>query len=183
MILILKIYLAVGFIFLFLSLYPGRECWSRLRGRGAIYVSGLSVMVVIFWPWFLMKVIKVFRQAKEMRTIKNLYKGQTIAVHVLDEHILPRKPQPLPLGGTTDQWDAYWGKALEIAGAKYNEWDIAEAGYLITKVEEVVDDQVLFRDSNGELRLAPGDEVITKEEAPEAFEIWLSQKSEGEAER
>jgi len=109
-------------------------------------------------------------------TMKKLYKGQRIAVHVLDEHILPLMPLPIPLGGKIDQWEAYWKKALEIVGPEYNEQDIAESGYFIAKVEEVVGDQVLFRDSNGELRLAPGSEVITYEEAPKAFDIWLSVK-------
>lgn len=111
--------------------------------------------------------------------MKQLYKGQKIAVHVLDEHILPLMPLPIPLGGKIDQWEAYWKKALEIAGPEYNEQDIAESGYFITKVEEVVGSQVLFRDSYGELRLAPCDQVITEEEAPKAFEMWLSMKEEG----
>lgn len=110
--------------------------------------------------------------------MKELYKGQKIAIHVLDEHILPRMPLPIPLGGKIDKWDAYWKKALEIVGPEYNEQDIAEAGYFITKVEEVVGDQVLFRDSYGELRMAPFDQVITEEEAPEAFKAWLSQEAE-----
>jgi len=108
--------------------------------------------------------------------MKKLYKGQRIAVHVLDEHILPLEPSFLPLGGTREQWEAYWKKALEIVGPEYDERDIMWAGCFITKVEEVVGDQVLFRDSNGELRLVPGSEVITYEEAPKAFDIWLSLK-------
>ena len=178
------IYLAVGFIFLFLSLYPGRECWSRLIGMGASHVLVLPVMVVILWPWFLVKVIKEFRQAKETKTVRHLYKGQTIAVHVLDQHILPQMPTPLPLGGKRADWDAYWKKCAEILGPDYDATEASEfGGYFITMVEEVVGDQVLFRDSFGELRLVPGDEVITKEEAPKAFEIWLSLKREGEADR
>lgn len=110
--------------------------------------------------------------------MKELYKGQRIAVHVLDEHILPLTPLPIPLGGKIDQWDAYWKKALEIVGPEYDEQDIAEAGYFITKVEEVVGDQVLFRDSNGEPRLVPSDQIYTQEEAPKAFEIWLSLEAE-----
>ena len=109
--------------------------------------------------------------------MKQLYKGQKIAVHVLDEHILPLAPQPLPLGGTQEQCDAYWKKALEMVGEGYDAADIAEgAGYFITMVEELVGDQVLFRDSYGELRMAPFDQVITEEEAPEAFKAWLSQE-------
>ena len=110
--------------------------------------------------------------------MKELYKGQKITIHVLDEHILPLCPQPLPLGGIKEEWEAYWKKALEIVGPEYNEQDIAEAGYFITKVEEVVGDQVLFWDSYGEPRLVPGDQVITEEEAPEAFKARLSQGAE-----
>ena len=111
--------------------------------------------------------------------MKQVYKGQTIAVHVLGEHILPQKPLPLPLGGTKEQWDAYWKRALEILGPEYDEQDLVNAeGYFITMVEDVVGDQVLFRDSYGEPRLVSGDEVITKEEAPKAFEVWLSQIQE-----
>lgn len=106
--------------------------------------------------------------------MKQLYKGQRIAVHVLDEHILPLTPLPIPLGGKTDQWEAYWKKALEIVGPGYDEQAIAEAGYFITRVEEVVGDQVLFQDSYGELRLVPADQIYTQEEAPKAFEIWLA---------
>lgn len=93
--------------------------------------------------------------------MKSLYKGQHIAVHVLDEHILPRPPLPLSFGGTIDQWKDYYKQALEIAGPRYNELDIAMAGYFVAKVEEVV-----------------GDQVITQEEAPKAFEIWLAIKKE-----
>ena len=115
---------------------------------------------------------------------KALYKGQRIAVHVLDEHILPRMPLPIPLGGRIDQWEAYWNKCSEILGPEYDPTEACEfAGYFITKVEEVVGDQVLFRDSYGELCLAPGDQVITEEEAPKAFETWLSLKRGGEINR
>ena len=108
--------------------------------------------------------------------MKQLYKGQKIALHVLDEHILPLCPELLPSGGTMGQWDAYWKKALEIVGSEYNEDDIAFAGYFVTEVVDIVGDQVLFRDSNGELHLVPSDQVITQEEAPQAFEAWLSQE-------
>jgi len=111
--------------------------------------------------------------------MKQLYKGQRIAVRVLDEHILPRMPLPIPLGGKIDQWEAYWSKCFEILGPRYDYADISEAsGYFVTMVEDLVGDQVLFRDSTGELRLAPGDQVITEEEAPEAFKAWLSQEAE-----
>jgi len=113
--------------------------------------------------------------------MKKLYKGQRIAVHVLDEHVLPLEPTPLPMGGMQAAWDAYWNKCAEILGPDYDPTEASEfGGFFVTKVEEVVGDQVLFRDSNGELRLAPGNEVITYEEAPKAFDIWLSLKG-GEA--
>ncbi len=82
-------------------------------------------------------------------------------------------PLPLPLG-TRQQWDAYWKQALEIIGPEYNEVDIFHAGYFVTEVVDIIGDQVLFRDSNSEPRLVPADQVITQEEAPKAFEIWLS---------
>lgn len=104
---------------------------------------------------------------------KNLYKGQQIAIHVLDEHILPLFPTPIPLGGRIDDWEAYWKKCSEILGPEYDQAAIISAGYFVTKVEEVVGGQVLFRDSDGELRLVPADQVITQEEAPKAFEMWL----------
>ena len=111
---------------------------------------------------------------------KTLYQGQRIALHVLDEHILPLCPKPIPLGGTKRQWDAYWQRSREILGSPYDETDIVEyAGYFITMVEELVGDQVLFRDSYGELRLVPCDQVITEQEAPNAFKAWLSQGKEG----
>jgi len=112
--------------------------------------------------------------------MKHLYKGQRIAVHVLDEHVLPLMPQPIPLGGTIDQWEAYYRECLEIVGPGYSDEDIFDSGYFCTKVEEVVGDQVLFRDSKGELRLVPGCQVITYEEAPKAFDTWLSFKGERE---
>jgi len=108
--------------------------------------------------------------------VKQLHKGQKIAVHVLDEHILPLCPQPLPLGGTKEQWEAYWKKALEIVGPEYDEHDIFDAGYFVTEVVDIVGDQILFRDSNNEPRLVPANQVITEQEAPQAFEAWLSQK-------
>ena len=110
--------------------------------------------------------------------MKQLYKGQKIAIHVLDEHVLPFPPLPLPLGGTKEQWDAYWKKALKTVGPEYNEEDICDAGYFVTEVVDIVGDQILFRDSNDELRLVPADQVITEEEAPKAFEIWLAPQSE-----
>ena len=110
--------------------------------------------------------------------MKQLHKGQKIALHVLDEHILPLCPQPLPLGGTKEEWDAYWKKALEIVGPKYDEEDLCYAGYFVTEVADIVGDQVLFRDSNGELRLVPSDQVITEQEAPKAFEVWLCQEEQ-----
>lgn len=110
--------------------------------------------------------------------MKQLYTGQKIALHVLDEYILPLEPQPKPLGGTEEQWDAYWKKALKIVGPEYDEEDLCFAGYFVTEVVDIVSDQVLFRDSNNELRLVPADQVITEEEAPQAFEAWLSQCSE-----
>lgn len=107
--------------------------------------------------------------------IKHLYKGQLIAIHILDEYVLPFKPLPIILGGTSNEWEDYRKRALEIVGHEYTEQDIWESeGYLITIVEEVVGDQVLFRDNNYEMRLAPGNEVVTEEEAPRAFEIWRS---------
>ena len=108
--------------------------------------------------------------------MKQLYKGQKIAIHVLDEHILPLEPQPLPLGGTKEEWDAYWKEALAMVGEGYDEEDLTFAGYFVTEVEDIVGDQVLFRDSNNELRLVPSDQVITQEEAPQAFEAWLSEE-------
>ena len=108
--------------------------------------------------------------------MKQLHKGQKIAIHVLYEHVLPLEPQPLPLGGTKEEWDAYWKKALEIVGAEYDEEDLTFAGYFVTEVEDIVGDQVLFRDSNNELRLVPANQVITQEEAPQAFEAWLSEE-------
>lgn len=106
--------------------------------------------------------------------MKHLYKGQKMAIHVLDEHILPLKPKPLPLGGSKEEWDAYWKATLEILGPGYDEGDLMDAGYFVTEVVDTVGDQVLFRDSNNELRLVPSDQVITQEEAPQAFEAWSS---------
>ena len=110
--------------------------------------------------------------------MKQLYKGQKIALHVLDEHILPLPPKPLPLGGTKEECDAYWKKALEIVGPEYDAEDICFAGYFVTEVADIVGDQVLFRDSNNEFRLVPSNQVITQEEAPQAFEVWLAQESQ-----
>ena len=108
---------------------------------------------------------------------KTLYKGQRIALHVLDEHILPQMPTPIPLGGRIDDWEVYWNRCSEILGPDYDQTDACEfAGYFITMVEDLVGDQVLFRDSYGELRLVPCDQVITEEEAPEAFKAWLAQE-------
>ena len=110
--------------------------------------------------------------------MKQLQKGQRIALHVLDEHILPLDPKPLPLGGTEEEWIAYWEKCREIVGPEYDDDEICFSGYFITMVEELVGDQVLFRDSYGELRLVPCDQVITEQEAPKAFEAWLFQGEE-----
>ena len=56
--------------------------------------------------------------------MKQLHKGQKIAIHVLDEHILPLMPTPIPLGGRIDDWEAYYHKALEIVGPEYDDYDI-----------------------------------------------------------
>ena len=112
--------------------------------------------------------------------MKQLYKGQKIALHVLDEYILPLEPKPLPLGGTEAEWDAYWKRAKEIVGPEYDSEDLCFAGYFVTEVDDIVGDQVLFRDSNSELRLVPIDQIITQEEAPQAFEAWLSERSEAQ---
>lgn len=112
--------------------------------------------------------------------MKQLYKGQKIALHVLDEHILPLEPKPLPLGGSKEEWESYWKRALEIVGSEYNSEDLCFTGYFVAEVVDIVGDQVLFQDSNSELRLVPADQVITQEEAPQAFEAWLSERSEAE---
>jgi hypothetical protein len=107
-----------------------------------------------------------------------LEKGMNIAIHVLDEHILPLMPTPIPLGGRIDDWETYWAKCSEVLGPDYDQAAIIAAGYFVTMVEDLVGDQVLFRDSYDELRLAPANEVITEQEAPAAFEAWLSQRGD-----